>query len=174
MDFEGGVAEFVGEQVGVGGNDAEEIVEGVGNHLILGEGDGHPIGFAGRLRHLRAFLEKELRLAVRENRSDRLVEGFGGELIKSEAAGSTGGGGFGVEMGDGAGVKRDDGEGGIFGADFFDVAEALEIPGVDVDDERVPPSDGEGLEETGKGFEAVDAESGVWIGGQNGGEGGPY
>jgi len=148
-DFEGGVAEFVGEQVGVGGDDAEEIVEGVGNHLILGEGDGHSIGFRGRRRHVRALLKKELRFVVRENRSDRLVEGIGGELIEGEAAGCAGGGGLGVEMRDGAGVERDDGECGIFGADFFDVAESLEIPGVDVNDERVPPAGGERLEETG-------------------------
>ena len=172
-DFERGLAEFVGQQVGVGGDDAEEIAEGVGNHLILGEGDGHTIGFGGRRRHLRAFLEKELRSAVRENGSDRLVEGIGGELIEGEATGSAGGGGFGVEMGDGAGVKRDDREGGIFGADFFDVAEALEIPGVDVNYKRVPPADGERLEETGKGFETVDAESGVRVRRDDGGEGGP-
>ena len=55
-------------------------------------------------------------------------------------------------------VERDDGEGGIFRAKFFDVVKALEIPGMDIDDDGVVLAVGEGTEKIGEGIDALDVK----------------
>lgn len=48
MAVGGGTVERVGEKVGVGGDDAEEIVECVGDDLVFGEGECRSAGIVGR------------------------------------------------------------------------------------------------------------------------------
>lgn len=52
----GGVFELVGEDVGVGGDHAEKIVESVGDDLIFGRRENGGAGGIESERHLRAFL----------------------------------------------------------------------------------------------------------------------
>ena len=49
-------SELVREKIGVGGNDAEEIVESVGDDLIFGEGDGDAGGIGGGSRDVGDFV----------------------------------------------------------------------------------------------------------------------
>jgi len=55
-------------------------------------------------------------------------------------------------------VESDDGESGIFGADLFDVMEALEIPGMDVNEKGLPTADGERTEKVGEGIETLNIQ----------------
>ena len=95
---------------------------------------------------------------VFEGGTDGVVKGGGGELVEGDAAGGAAGGGFGVEFGNRAREERDDREGGILGADLFDVVEALEIPGVDVDGQAVPAAESEGREKIGERVHRMDVE----------------
>jgi hypothetical protein len=162
-DFRTGGGETVGEEVGVGGDDAEKIVERVGDDLIFGEskGDGNAVGIVERKLHLRTFLKQISGLGIGKGGGDGTVKGVGGEFVESDAAGSAGGDGLLIEIGNGAGVESDDGEGRIFGANFFDVVETLEIPGVNVDDEGMPAANGKRMEKVGERFEAVKTKRSV-------------
>jgi len=86
------------------------------------------------------------------------MKGGGCELVEGDATGGAACGGFGVEFGDGAREERDDRQGGIFGADFFDVVQALEVPGMDVDCDSLPAAESEGLEEIGERIHGMDVD----------------
>lgn len=94
--FGGGTVEAVGEDIGVGGDHAEKVVEGVSDDLVLGKGEGDTFGIIEGQNHLRGFLEDEVGIGVRQDGNDGTVEGVGGELIEREATGRAAGGGFGV------------------------------------------------------------------------------
>ena len=147
----GGV-EVVGEDVGIGGDDAEEIVQGVSDELSFGGRKNGGIGDVGRVLHLGSLSKTRLRFICGEARSDRGVKHIGGEGIERQAARGAGGEGLEIEIGNGRRVESEDGENGILGADFFDVVEALEIPGVDIESDGVIMVGGEGLEEVVEGI----------------------
>ena len=160
--FGGGAVESVGEDVGVGGDHAEKVIEGVSDDLVLGKGEGDAVGIVEGENHLGALLEDEVGIGVRQDGNDSTVEGVGGELIERDATGSATGGGLGVEFGDGRGVESDDREGWVFGANFLNIVKALKIPGVDVDDDGFPTAESESVEESGEGVQAMDLKQGVW------------
>ncbi len=154
----GRVAELVGEKVGIGGDDAEKIVERVGDDLIFGEGHGDAFGILQWKIHLLAFLENELGLGVCEHGSDSGAKRFGGKPIEGDATGRAGGSGLFLEIGKIAGKDREDGESRIFRTNFFDEVQALKIPGVNIDGEGVPTSGSERVEKFSERIEAADVE----------------
>ncbi len=80
--FGGGAVESIGEDVGVGGDHAEKIVEGVSDDLVFGEGEGDAVGIVEGENHLWALLEDEVGIGVRQDGNDGTVKGIGGELIE--------------------------------------------------------------------------------------------
>ncbi len=70
-------------------------------------------------------------------------------------------------------MESDDGEGGILRTNFFDIVKALEIPGVDVDDDGFPTAESESVEESGEGVQAMDLKRGVWSVEEGAGKFGP-
>ena len=141
--------------------------------LVLGKGEGDAVGIVEGENHLRALLEDEVGIGVRQDGNDGTVEGVGGKLIEREATGSAAGGGFGVQFGDGRGVESDDGEGGILRTNFFDIVKALKIPGVDVDDDGFPTAESKSVEESGEGVQAMDLKRSVWSVEESAGKFGP-
>lgn len=103
-------------------------------------------------------------LDVLDGGRDRVVKSGGCKVVEGDATGGAAGGGFGVEFGDGAREERDDRQGGIFGADFLDVVQALEIPGVDVDCHPLPAAASEGLEEIGERIDGMDVDGRIGLG----------
>ncbi len=154
----GGVAELVGKKIGVGGDDAEKIVEGVSDDLILRESHGDAFGILEWKIHLLTFLENELGFGVCERGSDGSVKRFGGKPVEGDATGRAGGGGLFFQIGKSTGKDSDDGESRIFRANFFDEVQALKIPGMNIDGEGVPAPGSERVEKFGERIEAADVE----------------
>ena len=126
------------EHVGVGGDDAEKIVEGVGNDLGLVRIGGGVIRGMESVANGRSFSKVDFGFAVRDARKNGRVEGFRSESVNRDTAGSANLFGFNVEVADGIGVKSEYGKRRIFGANLFDVVEALEVPSVNIEDGGVP------------------------------------
>jgi len=75
------------------------------------------------------------------------VERVRGELLERQAARSAHIVGLCGEVKHGTGIEGEDGESGIFGADFIDIVEPLKIPGVNVNEYSVPGTAGEDKKE---------------------------
>ena len=150
--------ELVGEDVGVGGDDAEKIVQGVGDDLILGGREHGEIGNAERGKHLRSLSKMRLGLVFHQARGRGGVKRVRGRTIEGEAARGAAGESFRVEFREDGRIEGEDGESGVLGANFFDVVKALEIPGVDIESDGVPTFSGESLEKIGERIDAMDCQ----------------
>lgn len=164
FDFEEGMgvrtgsSEVVRQDIGIGGNNAQEIVESVGDDLGLGRRKrGGVRDIEGEL-HLRSLSKMRMGLIFHQDSGHRIVKRDGGEEGEGEAAGGTTSEGFGVQFRDRGGINGQDGEGRIFGANFLDVVEALEIPGVDVDNNGMPAAIGKRLEKIRERIQALDVQ----------------
>jgi len=148
----------VGEKVGVGGDDAEKIVEGVGDELIFGGREGGRVGSVQGELDLGSLSKMRFGFIFHEARGNGRVERVSGKGIEREAARGAGSAGLGIEIGDRGRIEGEDGESGVLRADFFDELKALEIPGMDVESDGVPMAGGEFLEEIGEGIETMEVE----------------
>lgn len=162
MGVRAGSSEVIGQDIGVGGNDTQEIVEGMGDDLGLGRRERGGIRDIEGELHLRSLSKMRLSLIFHQDRGHRIVKGEGGEINEGEATRCSTSEGLGVQLRDGWGIDGEDGEGGIFGANFLDVVEALKIPGVDVDNDCMPVAGGKRLEKLCERIQAADVQRAAW------------
>ncbi len=78
--------ELVSEELGVGGDDAEKIIQGVGDDLIFGEGHGHSAGIVEGNGPERIPFENRLELTFIEDRGEGRAKGIRGEARKRKRA----------------------------------------------------------------------------------------
>jgi hypothetical protein len=74
-----GIGEVVGENIGVGVNYAEQIIDGVGNDFGARRRKGGV--FAEMRSDIRMPSKTRLRLSVGSERSDGVMNGLGGEKV---------------------------------------------------------------------------------------------
>lgn len=100
---------------------------------------------------MRSLSKMKFGLIFHQASSRRVVKCKRGALVERKATRGAASEGFGVQFWNGRGVDGEYGEGGVFGAHFFDIVEALEIPGVHIDSNGVPTTDdGKSLEKISK------------------------
>ena len=141
----GVVRDMLGEQVGVRGDDAKKIIEGMRDGLGARTGSGVGKGEGGDHGGILSGLG--IRMKVREGREDGGQKGIGIEILESQSMGRTDVRRFVGEVSYGRGIEGQDGERRIFGAHFVDVMKALKIPGMNVEGDGVPAATGQDQEQ---------------------------
>jgi len=151
---------MLGEEIGVGGNDAEEIVERVRDSL--GAGTGSLVRQIEGYLHGRILSSMRMRVKVREGREDGGQKSVGIERFHSESVRGADISGFVLEVVHGRRIKSQDGKSRIFGTDFVDVMKSLKVPGQDIERDRVPASAGKDEEELVEGLSPMDFDACAW------------
>jgi hypothetical protein len=141
-----GIGEVVGENVGVGVNHTEQIVDGVGND------------FGARRRMGGVFAEVETEIGVLWNGrlsfsfgdegTDGVVHGLGGEIVKGKATGCAGAQSLGSEIGEilsGRIEEGEDGKDGKLRAKFLDGVEGLKIGSVKIEGQGITRAGRKGM-----------------------------
>ena len=142
MDAAGGeigIGEVVGENVGVGVNYAEQIIDGVGNDF----GAGRRMGgvFAEIRSDIRMPSKMRLRLCVGSERADGVMNGLGGEIVKGKAAGRAGVKSLGSKINEilsGRIKEGEDRKRWKLRAEFVDGVQRVEIRSVKIKGQGVP------------------------------------
>lgn len=149
---------MLGEDVGIGGDHAEKIIEGVRDDLSF---RGSQRGIVGNIKselHGRRLSKMGFRLFFRETRENGGVDGLSGELFERETTGGPHVFGLGGEIDGGGGIKGQNGESGVFGAHLVDIVETLKIPGMNIESGGVPIAGGQDEEEFVERLDAVNPE----------------
>lgn len=159
MNAGSAVVDVLIENVRVGGDDAEKVVERVGNDLGLVRSDSGAVRDVERKLHLRGLSKMTIGFVIRKTGKNRRVEGFGGERLEGQTTRSAYFLGFELEFGHLGGVESEDRESGVFGADFVDIVKALKVPSVNVKNHGVPEAAGQDKKELIEGMSPMDFES---------------
>lgn len=89
---------------------------------------------------------------------DRGVQQFSGELIERKTLRRAGLLRLLIQILDGGIKESEDRNGGVFGADFLDDAQALEAPGMEINGQGIPTAGGQYAKEIHRRLGAVDAQ----------------
>lgn len=146
-----------GKHIGVGCDDAKKIVERVSNDLGFGGGGGG-VGNVESDLHGRSLSGMRSGLSFGNASEKGGAERFGTQTFDGQATAGTALGGLQSDIGGRGRMERKNGEGRVFGTDFVDVVEALEVPGLDIDGSGVPFAAGENEEKLVERLRAMDFE----------------
>jgi hypothetical protein len=128
----------LGEQVGIRGYDAKEIVERMGDGLRAARFRGHLAHETEGWVHGRILSGARIGLEVGHGGENGGQETFGIERFESDTVRGSDISRFIVEIVTSGGVDGENGEQGIFGANFVNVVEPLKVPGVGVESNSMP------------------------------------
>jgi len=148
---------MLGEEVGVGSDDAEQIVEGVR--------DGLGAGIVSLVRqiesdeHGRILSSMGMGVKVREGSENRGQKSIGIERLDSHGIRSADICGLAGEVVHGRRIESQDGKRGIFGTNFVDVMKSLKIPGNHIEGNSLPASAGKNEKEFVEGLSPMNLDT---------------
>jgi len=157
-----GAVQAIREDVGVGADHAEKIVEGVGNAVqgMGGEVFVTAVVVGSEIQHWRTLSEMSLGLAFGTDGEERGMEHLSCEVIERKAMRRARLKSSIVQVLYRRIEKRKDGNSRKLVTNFLDDTKALKAPGMKIDGEGVPPSGGEKTIKLTRRLRAMNVERG--------------